>query len=134
LFAVEGSNSSDCKSDHAGSQVLQLGEKVLQPLGVKAIEDRLSAIESQIKELKSLIFQGRSEADADRENQRPRARFEPVSCPPQDRDRLLLHPARHKRQWQVVDSCAKEIGRCLLSRTKSVRKRNYFILTSSLFG
>jgi hypothetical protein len=40
-------------------------------------------IESQIAELKSLIFQDGSEADADRENRRPRARFEPASWPPQ---------------------------------------------------
>jgi hypothetical protein len=46
-------------------------------------ESRLSAIESQIAELKSLIFQGGSETDANRENQRPRARFEPASWPPQ---------------------------------------------------
>jgi hypothetical protein len=46
-------------------------------------DSRLSAIESQIAELKSLIFQDGSESDADRENQRPRARFEPASWPPQ---------------------------------------------------
>ena len=44
---------------------------------------RLDALESEVNGLKSLIFQVGSEADADKENQRPRARFEPASWPPQ---------------------------------------------------
>ena len=53
---------------------------------------RLSAIESQIAELKSLIFQGGSKTAANRENQRPRARFEPASWPPQ----LLISDINHR--------------------------------------
>jgi hypothetical protein len=48
------------------------------------VESRLSALESQIADLKSLTFQGRSEFEANKENRRPRARFEPASWPPQD--------------------------------------------------
>jgi hypothetical protein len=47
------------------------------------VESRLSALESQIADLKSLTFQGRSEFEANKENRRPRARFEPASWPPQ---------------------------------------------------
>jgi len=46
-------------------------------------DQRLSGIESQISELKSLILQKASETDADKENKKPRARFEPASWPPQ---------------------------------------------------
>jgi hypothetical protein len=49
----------------------------------RGLDQRLSAIESQIAELKSLILKKASEADADKENKRPRARFEPASWPPQ---------------------------------------------------
>jgi hypothetical protein len=52
---------------------------------VSSFDQRFSVIESQIAELKSLIFQGGSEFNTDRENQRPRARFEPASWPPQGR-------------------------------------------------
>ena len=48
-----------------------------------AIDQRLSALESQIAELKSLILQKESEADVYKEKKRPRARFEPASWPPQ---------------------------------------------------
>ena len=63
--------------------VLKQNDQVLKQQSYRGLDQRLSAIESQIAELKSLIFQGGSEADADRENQRPRARFEPASWPPQ---------------------------------------------------
>jgi hypothetical protein len=49
----------------------------------RGLDQRLSAIESQIAELKSLILKKASEADADKENKRPRARFVPASWPPQ---------------------------------------------------
>ncbi|MGZ4906863.1 MAG: hypothetical protein ACXV5T_09080 [Halobacteriota archaeon] len=58
------------------------------------LAQRLSAIESQIEELKSLILKNESEDDADREKKRPRARFEPASCPPQrqsNRAYVLMH-------------------------------------------
>jgi hypothetical protein len=48
-----------------------------------AIDQRLSTLESQITELKSLILQKESEADVYKENKRPRARFEPASWSPQ---------------------------------------------------
>src|SRR5665647_2030283 len=48
-----------------------------------AIDQSLSTLESQITELKSLILQNESESNADKENKRPRARFEPASWPPQ---------------------------------------------------
>ena len=46
-------------------------------------EARLSALESQLAELQKLILRSASYTDADRENKRPRARFEPASWPPQ---------------------------------------------------
>jgi len=43
------------------------------------IDQRLPTIESQIAELKSLILQKASEADAYKENKRSMARFEPAT-------------------------------------------------------
>jgi hypothetical protein len=63
--------------------VLKPGEKVLKQQPYRGLDQHLSAIESQIADLKSLIFSGGSEAEVIRENQRPRARFEPASWPPQ---------------------------------------------------
>jgi len=54
------------------------------------VENRLYQLESQIAELKRLILQKASESDADKENKRPRARFEPASWPPQ------VHLIEHK--------------------------------------
>ena len=62
-------------------------DKVIKPV-IKpdlntGLDQRLSAIESQIADLKSLILLERSQNRADKENKRPRARFEPASWPPQ---------------------------------------------------
>jgi hypothetical protein len=54
---------------------------VIKPEPDTDLDQRLSVIESKIAELELLIFQGGNEADADRENRRPRARFEPASWP-----------------------------------------------------
>jgi|GEM_PF-357758 len=75
LFIALGSEAND-------RNVAQHQPKVAQPMTQNDINSRLSAIESQITELKSLIFQEGSLADADREKKRPRARFEPASWPP----------------------------------------------------
>lgn len=43
----------------------------------------ISQLESQIAELKNIILKKESESHSKKENQRPRARFEPASWPPQ---------------------------------------------------
>lgn len=53
---------------------------------------------------------------------------------PQDRDRLLFDPAHHKRQRQVVDSRAKEVGKCLLSRKKVRSQAQLFYPYVLFFG
>jgi hypothetical protein len=47
------------------------------------IDQRLTALESQIAELKSLILQKKAHMTPIKKNKRPRARFEPASWPPQ---------------------------------------------------
>ena len=47
------------------------------------IDQRLAVLESKIAQLKSLILKNRIKNDAYKENERPRARFEPASWPPQ---------------------------------------------------
>jgi len=75
----------EAEDNQAAGKVGQPCSEVGQLRPVSTIESRLSAIESQIAELKSLIFQDGSEADAKTENKRPRARFEPASWPPPGR-------------------------------------------------
>ncbi len=57
--------------------------KVMQPSCTTDVKNSLLELKSQIAELKSLILQNESKPDAVRKNQRPRARFEPASWPPQ---------------------------------------------------
>jgi uncharacterized small protein (DUF1192 family) len=61
LFVLEERQALE--GDNAASQVLQLDEKVLQLLGENSIEARLSALESQIEELKSLLFDYKAKKD-----------------------------------------------------------------------
>src|SRR5271157_2304934 len=61
LFVLEERKAREGESDNAASQVLQLNEAVLQQLGKNSIENRLSTIESQIAELKSLLLEKRNQ-------------------------------------------------------------------------
>jgi len=63
------------------------------------VENRLYQLESQIAELKSLILQKASEADADKENKRSRARFEPASWP----HRYTILNIKHHRNELSAD-------------------------------
>jgi hypothetical protein len=60
--------------------VVQVDKSVDKPHPSEdTIGQRLSALESQIAELKNIILEKLGESDSKKENQRPRARFEPAS-------------------------------------------------------
>ena len=63
------------------TKVGQLAREVGQPSHKKDLEAYLYALESELKDQKSLILKNARASDAYKENQRPRARFEPASWP-----------------------------------------------------
>ncbi len=64
----------DAESEIAQPEVIQLLPKVIQPDSPNGVESRLSSLEFEISELKSLIFQCGSESDA--ENRKSKAEGE----------------------------------------------------------
>jgi len=66
------------------AQLMAESKSKVSKLGLETEpESRISALESQIAEIKSLIFQGGSEADADSKKGAPESGFEPESEPRQ---------------------------------------------------
>jgi len=62
------------------AQLMAESKSKVSKLGLETEpESRISALESQIAEIKSLIFQGGSEADADSKKGAPESGFEPES-------------------------------------------------------
>jgi hypothetical protein len=66
----------------AGSEVIQLTPKVIQPYCQKNLEARLCELESQIEKLKSILFSNESEGFTKIENQwaRPDSNRRPPPC------------------------------------------------------
>jgi hypothetical protein len=78
-------------------EVIQPSAKVIQHDGERGTEKRISQLESQIDQLRSIIFQGGSEADADSKKGAPESGFEPESEPRQGTSQAMLAPARSAR-------------------------------------
>jgi hypothetical protein len=74
LVVTKGKVSND-------DMVLKPDDEVLKPQPYLGYDERLSALESKIDELKTACSPRRKRAAT---NKRPRARFEPASWPPQD--------------------------------------------------
>jgi hypothetical protein len=65
------------------AKVIQLLPEVIQPEGLNNVESRLQELESEIKELKSLILLNASYIDAKSKKGAPESGFEPESEPRQ---------------------------------------------------
>ena len=82
LFVLDGHKNLDC-SEQSASQVLQPNRKVVKPNQINASDHRLSAIESQIKELASLLLENKASASSKTKKEAPESGFEPESEPRQ---------------------------------------------------
>ncbi|MGZ4928199.1 MAG: hypothetical protein ACXV76_07955 [Halobacteriota archaeon] len=87
----------DQEGDLSEGGVGQLGSEVGQPRHKKDLQSRLSALESEIKDIKLLLSQKNSEPATKNKKQAPESGFEPESEPRQLSWGAKLPPARSAR-------------------------------------